>query len=134
MLDTNDDPSFTDVTIWLDEDANVGDEVADLSAYASDEDSGDYTSSLNFTLVTESETFYLTAAGLLKVKSTSLLDYERGPQHFSLSIEVNDFYGGSTTGSVFVNITNINEDPYIVRNQTFYVDEDASKRKFYNLN
>ena len=54
------------------------------------------------------------------------MDYETGPRHFSLTVEVSDDYGGSVTGHVSVNVTNVNEDPYVVRNQTFYVDENVA--------
>ncbi|MEQ9402207.1 MAG: cadherin domain-containing protein [Cyclobacteriaceae bacterium] len=67
--------------------------------------------------------FALSATGELTVETSSELDFET-THAFTLEVEVNDGNGGTDSGTVTVNLIDLNENP-VVENQTFSIDENS---------
>ncbi|MGP1387510.1 MAG: cadherin domain-containing protein, partial [Thainema sp.] len=69
--------------------------------------------------------FGINNQGRVFVTDPGDLNYEAFPQTYTLTIEARDSLGLTSTETVTINITNVNEPPFIPAGQTFDVDENS---------
>jgi len=122
LNDLNEPPTIADQTFTIAENALVATSPGTVAA--SDPDAGD---SLTYSITAGNAdgAFAINSAtGTLWVMNTAALDAETSPT-FTLTIQVTDSGGLTDSGTITVNLDDLNEPPTIA-NQTFTIDEDPT--------
>ncbi|MBF0450343.1 MAG: cadherin domain-containing protein [Candidatus Magnetomorum sp.] len=118
IANTNDKPVIADQLFTTDENKST----ATFQIVATDPDEDN----LTYTILSGNETkaFLIHAdTGLIGIQNISLIDYETHPV-YTLSVGVSD--GGYTVvANIKISLNNMNDNPPVIDNQLFYVNENA---------